>query len=61
MYMFGRGVAPDLDQANYWYHMAADQGHRGAKQALEKMNPEDFKRLEKLIKEMKDKQNGATP
>jgi TPR repeat protein len=36
MYARGDGVEKDEKEAFRWYHKAADKGHKGAKDALER-------------------------
>jgi TPR repeat protein len=37
MYLKGRGVKQDRDEARKWFTQAADQGHKGSRKALDSM------------------------
>ena len=64
MYALGRGVEPDLVQANKWISIAAEQGDKDAltahTQLAAKLTPEQLEQSKKLAKEWQD-ERGVKP
>ena len=64
LYALGRGVEPDLVQANKWIMLAAEQGNDEAKAALAqlstKLTPSQLAESQKLVKEWQSK-HGPKP